>query len=501
MARIAIGGFQHETNTFAPSKATYAMFEQGGGWPGACYGNAIIDAVAGANIPLQGAIEELRKSNHTLIGTAFAAASPSAHVTDDAFERITGAILKAIDAAGKVDGVYLDLHGAMVTESHDDGEGEILRRVRALVGPRVPIIASLDLHCNCSQEMIDYSDAMVAYRTYPHIDMAETGARAARLLNQLLVDGKRLHKSFVKLDYLTPLSSQSTFIEPGARIYKELAAIEARHGCVLSFTPGFPMADIAVCGMAVFGMGNDPQRVNAAVAELAGRINLAESEFHNELLEPDEAVLRAMRTGKVSRPTVIADTQDNPGAGGNGDTTGMLGALIRNNAPDACIGMVICPESAKLAHATGPGNKARFRIGEWSGIPGTKPFEDDFIVEHLGTGSFTCTGKMFTGYRMNLGPMALLRSVRAPGVRMVLGTHKCQAADQDMFRHVGLEPASQRILVLKSSVHFRADFQPIATEVLVAKSPGPAKADPSAFAWTKLRKGLRLLPNGRAFTG
>jgi microcystin degradation protein MlrC len=357
VARIAIGGFQHETNTFAPSKATYAMFEQGGGWPGVSYGNAIFDAVAGANIPVEGAIRALRQQNHQLVGTAWGAASPSAHVTTDAFERIVVGMLSAIDAAGKVDAIYLDLHGAMVTEAHDDGEGEILRRVRALVGARVPIVASLDLHSNTSADMMEYADALVAYRTYPHIDMAETGERAARVLMQMLKTGQRLHKAFKALDFLTSINAQSTFIEPGARLYRELAEIEDRHDCTLSFTPGFPMADIPMCGMAVFGMGVDAAKVTTAVNEFTARVAAAESEFHTELLSPDVAVQRAMKTGQIGRPTVVADTQDNPGAGGNGDTTGMLAALVRQQAPAACLGMLVCPESAKLAHEIGPGGK------------------------------------------------------------------------------------------------------------------------------------------------
>ena len=148
MARIAIGGMQHETNTFAPSKADYPAFEAGGGWPGVQYGEALFAAVEGANIPAEGAIRALRAMGHTLAGTAWAAASPSAHVTTDAFERIAGELVSRLKKALPVDGVYLDLHGAMVTEAHDDGEGEILRRVREAVGPRVPVAASLDLHAN-----------------------------------------------------------------------------------------------------------------------------------------------------------------------------------------------------------------------------------------------------------------------------------------------------------------------------------------------------------------
>src|SRR5439155_1806573 len=191
MARIAIGGFQHETNTFAPSRADYAAFEAGGGWPGAQYGEPIFAAVEGANIPAAGAIQALRAQGHSLIGTAWAAASPSAHVTREAFERIAGELTSNLKAALPLEGVYLDLHGAMVAETFDDGEGEILRRVREVVGTRVPVVASLDLHANVTRAMTAQADALVAYRTYPHVDMADTGARAARLLDQMVRTGTR----------------------------------------------------------------------------------------------------------------------------------------------------------------------------------------------------------------------------------------------------------------------------------------------------------------------
>src|SRR3989475_6415254 len=255
MARIAIGGFQHETNTFAPSRADYAAFEAGGGWPGVQYGEPLFAAVEGANIPAAGAIRALRAMGHSLVATAWAAASPSAHVTDDAYARISRELLSRLKAALPLDGVYLDLHGAMVVESHDDGEGELLKRVRQAVGPRVPIVASLDLHANVTRAMVERADALVAYRTYPHIDMADTGARAARLLDHMLRSGQPLPGAFHQLDYLTGIPSQCSFIEPGRSIYRELEALESRDGVTLSFTLGFPMADFAECGMAVFGYG------------------------------------------------------------------------------------------------------------------------------------------------------------------------------------------------------------------------------------------------------
>ena len=165
---------------------------------------------------------------------------------------------------------------------------------------------------------------------------------------------------------------------------------------------------------------------------------------------------------------MLADTQDNPGAGGNGDTTGLLAALLKHDAPGSLLGLLIDPASAKQAHALGEGRAARFRLGEISGVPGHVPLDGEFIVERLGDGRFTCTGPMFRGFRMDLGPMALLRR---GNVRVVLASSKCQAADQAMFRHLGVEPAQERIVALKSSVHFRADFEPIAREVLVVARP------------------------------
>jgi microcystin degradation protein MlrC len=256
------------------------------------------------------------------------------------------------------------------------------------------------------------------------------------------------------------------------------------------------MADFAECGMAVLGYGADAAKVQAAVDAMRGLVADAEKDFALELHEAPAAVRRARSRGEPGAPVVLADTHDNPGAGGNGDTTGLLRALVEQGARDAVCGMLIDPASAQRAHEAGRGATLPFSLGGLSGVKGDAPFAGEFTVERLGDGRFTCTGPMFKGFRMTLGPMALLRSRAAPGVRVVLASRKCQAADQEMFRHLGLEPRQSRILALKSSVHFRADFEPIAAEVLVVKSPGPALADPAEFAWKKLRKGVRLRPLG-----
>ncbi|MGB7183734.1 MAG: M81 family metallopeptidase [Burkholderiaceae bacterium] len=496
MARIAVAGMQHETNTFAPSKADYDAFVQGGGWPSIQHGDAIFEAINGANIPAQGAVAALHSAGHRLVPLTWCSASPSAHVTDDAFERIVGGICERLTAAGSVDGVYLDLHGAMVTESFDDGEGELLRRVRAVVGPRVPVVASLDLHANVSQQMVDASDALSIYRTYPHTDMAQTGTRAAHLLMRLLSTQQALHKTFHQFDYLTGIPSQSTFIEPARSLYALLEQLEEKAGSALSFAMGFPMADIADCGMSVLSYDADRRTGRQSIRVLVEAIEAAEQDFAMTLYSPDDAVSYAMAHGTPGKPVIIADTQDNPGAGGNGDTTGLLEAMLKRQANGAVLGLLIDPASAARAHEIGQGSNGHFDLGAISGLPGHKPVSGYFDVVRLGDGVFTCTGPMFHGFRMQLGPMALLRH---NGVSIVLASKKCQAADQEMFRHLGVEPSQQRIVALKSSVHFRAAFQPIAREVIVATAPGPCLAHPADFSWTRLRTGMRLGPLGQAF--
>src|SRR4051812_17985213 len=210
MARIAVGGFLHETNTFAPTKATYDDFVHGGGWPALAQGADVLKVMRNINVGLAGFIQTAEAQRWQLISTISCGGSPSGHVTRDAYERIVQVMVEGIKAAGNLDAVYLDLHGAMVTEHFDDGEGEILRRVRAVIGKDLPLVASLDLHANVTPEMVDHADALIAYRTYPHVDMADTGRAAARHLALLLRSKKKFAKASRQLPFLIPISWQCT---------------------------------------------------------------------------------------------------------------------------------------------------------------------------------------------------------------------------------------------------------------------------------------------------
>jgi microcystin degradation protein MlrC len=496
MPRIAVGGFLHETNTFAPSKAPYEMFLHGGGWPAMAEGEAVFTALRDVNVGACGFIETGQALGWRLVPLVWAAATPSAHVTEEAYERIAGKMLDALKAADPVDAVYLDLHGAMVCEHLDDGEGEILARLRKLIGPDVPLVASLDLHGNVTRRMVDEAEALIAYRTYPHIDMAETGRRSAAYIAKIL-GGERHAKAFRQLDFLIPIAWQATGMEPCRGLYAALAAMEGEAVPTLSFLSGFPAADFPDCGASVIVYGLTQADADRAADNFAAMVAAQESAFAGETLSPDEGVRRAMAIAAgATRPVVIADTQDNPGAGGNSDTTGMLRALVANGAQRAAIGLIVDPDAAEAAHAAGLGATVQLALGGKSGIAGDAPFEAAFIVEALSDGNLTASGPFYGGARLRLGPSACLR---IGGVRVVLASRKTQMADQEMYRFVGIEPREAAILVNKSSVHFRADFEPIAEAILVCAAPGPMPVDPAALPWKRLRPGLRMRPNGPAF--
>src|SRR6478609_1213766 len=496
MTRIAVGGFLHETNTFAPTKANFADFQHGGGWPAMTEGADVLKVMRRINVGLAGFVDSAEANGWNLIPTIACGASPSAHVTKEAFERIVKVMVDGIAAAGPLDAVYLDLHGAMVTEHLDDGEGEILARVRRVIGPDVPLVASLDLHANVTPEMMEHADALIAYRTYPHVDMAETGRASAKHLALLLKTKQRFAKSFRQLPFLIAISWQCTNDFPTKGIYEKLAALESDAVPTLSFAPGFPAADFRDCGPSVFAYGRTQADADAAADKLVALVESHEDDFDGRIYSPDDGVRLAMELAKsATKPIVIADTQDNPGAGGDSDTMGMLRALVRNKASGAT-GVIHDPESASAAHAAGVGATVTLDLGGKSGIPGDAPYRETFLVEKLSDGKFVASGPYYRGRDMDMGPSACLR---IGDVRVVVASYKAQLADQSMYRYVGIEPTKEKILVNKSSVHFRADFEPIAEKLLICAAPGAMPADTASLSWTKLRPGIRIKPNGPAF--
>lgn len=496
MARIVYGGFLHETNTFAPDLADWEAFKAGGGWPGMVSGEAVWPTLEGSNISAAGFVAKALADGHDVVPSTWAAASPSAHVQEQTYERIAGMILDGIRAALPVDAVYLDLHGAMVVQHFDDGEGELLARVRQLVGPDTPVVVSLDLHANVTAQMLEQADILVAYRTYPHVDMAETGERTYSLLKRRLETGVRQYKAVRRLPFLVPICWQCTDIEPAKGLYRLLAQTEEQ-AVHVSYAMGFPAADFPECSPVIWAYADTPEQAQAAADVLADAALLAEARFAGKLYTPDEAVQYAMhKAHSTQKPIVIADAQDNPGAGSNSDTTGMIRALVRNKAQKAAIGLIVDPQAAAQAVAAGEGALIRLAIGGKSGIANDEPFEAEFLVEKVSDGIAHAKGPYYSGFTLNMGPSACLR---IDGVQIVLASQKVQLADRVMFSYVGIDPLAADILVVKSAVHFRADFTPIAEEIIVARAPGSMPMVLAELPWTNLAEGTRIDPCGKPF--
>ena len=497
MARIAVGGFHHETNCFVDSKTDFAYFASHRDRPPLVYGADVVTWLTGTSFALSGFMQEMAPA-HELVPLLWTSGGAGGMVTRDAFERIASSIVGRLSEAMPVDAVYLDLHGAMVTEDFEDGEGELLRRVRAAVGPVVPVAISLDYHANVTPQMVELSDALVAYRTYPHVDRVETGRYAATAMAQLLERGRPAGRVLRKAPFLIPLNGQCTLVDPSRRVVS-LTRVAQGDVLDLSYLAGFPPSDLHWCGPSVIAHAWTQEAADRAADAMLREIERSEAGFAEEMVSPEEGVARAMAIARTAKkPVVIADTQDNPGCGGTADATGLLKALVAARAQGAVLGFLCDAEGAKAAHAAGEGATLRLALGGRSGPEGVTPFEADFRVAKLGSGKMRTDGAVSGGRDIELGPMALLA---VDGVSVAVTSKRMQAYDKAPFRHLGIEPKAQKILALKSTCHYRAEFEPIAESVIVVLAPGYYLADPTAYPFKRLRKGVRLKPLGRAFAG
>lgn len=487
--RIAVGGFLHETNTFVATPTTWDDFVHAGPWPGVTSGEPVLTTFRGINLAIAHFMEAAEKAGHVMAPLAWGGAMPAGKVADDAFERMWA--LTEPGLRGPLDAVFLELHGAMVTASHDDGEGEFLRRVRAVVGPDVPILMSLDLHANVSAQMVERADFISSYRTYPHVDWGDSGGRCAAWLDRV-VAWKYPARAFRQAPFLVPVTAGCTYVEPSKSLYEQVAAIEAETGVHLSLNMGFPPADIADVGPSVTAYGADQGAVEAAADRLFEALLAAEGGFAaHRPLPASEAVAQAMHiAASASRPVVLADTQDNPGAGAPSNTTGLIAELLRQKAERAVVGIFHSPQAAAAAHAAGLGGAIASLGGGGEG-PGQDPLPGPWQVAALSDGRFRGTSPMLRATVATMGPTALLRQ---NGVEVLVATLRQQPIHKETFTHLGVDLSSRAIVVVKSSAHFRSGFQDIAERVIVGLSPGVNLDDPASFDFAKIRPGVRLRP-------
>ena len=497
--QVLVAGFKHETNSFASNKADWAAFERGEMMPKPAHGHAMLEMLSQVDVSASGFVRQAREYGWTIAPSLWCGAVPSSYVTDEAFERICEVILADVRRLD-FDAIYLDLHGAAMTESFDDAEGELLTRIRRIVGATVPIVASLDLHANVTRAMLHQADALVAFRTYPHIDYVKTGERAAVLLERLLRNGGREATYADRLPFLISISAQSTSGEPARRCYALLEKLDERFGTVSSFCMGFPASDFAECGPVLWAHG---ERAQEAIALLDAQV-AEPSQWRLNAPSAREAVAFALERAAISpRAVVLADTQDNPGVGGTGSTTGMLHALLDAGAGRAfpgrvALGVLYDPTAAAQAHRAGVGQLFQCAIGESVATPTGRSevaVAGDFRVLALSDGVTTFKGPKMTGFQTQLGPTACLE---IDGILVVVAGGRIGAQDRELFRMVGIEPELMKIIVVKSSQHFRADFESLveapATDIVLARAPGLFPADPADLPWKKLSPAMRTRP-------
>ncbi|TDR84569.1 M81 family metallopeptidase [Enterovirga rhinocerotis] len=496
MARIAIGGFQHETNSFVEPKTDFAYFASHRDRPPLVRGGDVVSWLTGTSFAMAGFMAAMPE--HELVPLLWTSGGAGGTVTADAFERIAAELVGRLSEAMPVDAVYLDLHGAMVSERFEDGEGELLRRLRDAVGPDMPIVISLDYHANVTPEMAELTDGILAYLTYPHVDRVETGERAARVMEAVLARGRPRGRAIRKAPFLIPLNGQCTLVEPSKGVVGETATC-AGDVLSLSYLAGFPPSDLHGCGPTAVAHAWTQEAADRAAEAMMARIEAEESRFAERMISPEEAVAEAMRLAAgASRPVVIADTQDNPGCGGTADTTGVLRALLDAKVESAALGFLCDAEAAAAAHGAGEGAEVTLALGGRSGPEGVSPLDGTFRVLRLGDGRFRTSGAVSGGRAIDLGPMALLG---IGGIKVAVTSKRMQALDQEPFRHLGIEPKDEAILALKSTCHFRAEFEPLAEAVIVALAPGYYRADPTTYPFRRLRRGVRLKPMGTPFDG
>jgi microcystin degradation protein MlrC len=461
-------------------------------WPALLRGEDVISQTLGMNLPIAGFAEACNVTDVELIPILWCAAEPSAHVTDHAFDAICGMILEGIKLAGPLDGIYLDLHGAMVTESYNDGEGEILRRIRELVGSELPIVVSLDLHANISPEMVDRSSYISIFRTYPHLDMAETGARCLPALMRLLNE-ETFFKAFRQMRYLIPLHAQYTGEAPCKQLYEKLPCLE-RDSMLADIALGFTAADLPNTRPSCVVYGETMEQAVIAADQIAQLFDEIEDKIDHSMLSLSE-VSKIAGSFQNHKPVILADVQDNPGAGGSSDTTGLLDALVKSGAKSILMGLFCDPDIAAHAHSEAIGSVFHAALGGKSGLPDQAPYNATFEVIALSDGRCTYSGEMYGGGIATMGKTAALRLIGSEAeIDIVVTSIRNQCLDLALFTHLDLEPSRYQIICVKSTVHFRAAFEPIASAIYSVASPGNFPCDLSLISYKNLHSGVRTHP-------
>jgi microcystin degradation protein MlrC len=489
--RVLIGAILHETNTFNTVitrlddfAGRYLLFGT----------QAARSRLSGTATEIGGYLEAADAHGWEVVVAVAAACGPSGPLAAEDWALLQAALL---DAEGPFDGVAVALHGAMVSQDSLDPEGGLLAALRARHGPRVPIVATLDMHANLSPRMVAAADAFFAYKTYPHVDHAESAIRAAQALVELMDaarsgDDGRLTRTVLARPPMLDAADHGRTNPPGPmNALIERADEIAGFPDVVSagLTIGFPWADVADAGPAAFvtvrmGAATDPVGAACKLAEL-----LWESRFETQLDFPDvnEAMALAARDSADSRPLVLADFADNPAGGAYGDSPNLLRAMIDASLDNAAFATLCDPEAVRQAAQAGEGATLDLQLGGRHVPHITPPLGVRARVKALHDGGFEYSGPMLRGLKVEMGPTALLE---VEGIRVVVASRALAVTDLNLFRVLGIEPSTLNIIALKSRNHLRAAFGPIARAIVLVDAGGIATMRLSQIPYRRIGRAV-----------
>ena len=497
--RIASGGVQHETNTYSriPTKLADFVRDSDCG-PDLSGGAMIFDRFRGTGSIHGGYIAGAEAIGAELLPLVSARAQPSGVVEQQSFETMLNWFLERLQQVLPVDGVLLDLHGAMVTEKHEDAEGAFIEAVRRIVGQDMPVVVTLDLHANITSKIARLADVVVGFDTYPHVDMHERGAEAVDVLARIVRGDLVPTQEYRQLPLVTMPPMQCTLREPMQSLMNRVHQLEAEPGVVTAtVSMGFPFADIQDAGVSILvTTNNDRQLASRKADEIASWLWALRGDLQPELTTIEE-VMRFVDQHPDDGLVILADGSDNPGGGAPCDGTVALRAMINAGFEGGVVGVLYDPEAAALAHQAGVGATIPIRLGGKTDDKHGEPVIGDAYVQALCDGNFVHRGPMFQGVADHLGPTATLI---VGGVEVVVSSHRRQCLDVEMLRIAGIEPTHRRLLVVKSAVHFRADFGPLAAHIFDADTPGIHRPDFTLFDYKHLRRPIYPLDSEVAWT-
>ena len=490
--RVFLAMMSHETNTFSNVPTDRAQFEA----RHLHYGGEIVETFRGTGTCLGGMIEAAERLGVRLVPSVAAAASPAGRVTRDIYTHVKDRLLADLAAAGPLDGVLLDLHGAMVPEGMDDGEGDIVTAVRRAVGPGVPIAVTLDLHGNLTEAMVRGADLLHGYKTYPHVDMAERGVEATERLVDVIGRKIRPTAAFRTPPLMPPIGSQRTAVGPMRRLYDAAGEMEKDPKVLsISIFAGFPYADIPDAGLGIYVVTDGDPALAETLAERLARLAWEHRhEFVHTALPVPEAVRRALAA--EGQPIVMADMADNTGGGAAGDGTEILRELLRVGARSAVVACLWDPQAVKACVEAGVGKSVTLDVGGKVDDRHGAPLRVTGVVRTLSDGRFVHKGPMGRGLPGRLGATAVLD---VNDVKVILISYRWQTLDPEMLRFVGIEPSDHKIVVVKSTIHYRAAFEPLAREIVEVDAPGLSSSNLERFRYERIRRPIFPLDPGTTY--